>query len=73
MYISPDKMEIHQLIIEIDAVKEELEVFGNITIFQAEKMSFDPRDSVRELRERLDELMAEGRRRGIYELNFRLV
>ena len=73
MWIDPREMEVHQLIIEIDAIKEELEVFGNITIFQAEKMSFDPMDSVRELRERLDELMAEGRRRGIYELNFRLV
>ena len=73
MNIDPALMTDDQLILEIEATQEELDLFGGITILQAEKMPFDPRVSVQEISERLDQLMFEGSRRGLYRPNFRLV
>ena len=73
MYIDPEQMDDDQLIREIEAAKEELDLFGGITILQAEKMPFDPRVSVEEISERLDQLMLEGSKRGLYRPNFRLI
>lgn len=38
MYVDPELMEDDQLITEIEGTKEELDLFGGITILQAEKM-----------------------------------
>ena len=73
MYIDPEQMDDDQLIREIEAAKEELDLFGSITILQAEQMPFDPRVSVQEVSERLDQLISEGSRRGLCRPNFRLV
>lgn len=73
MILDPALMTDDQLILEIEATQEELDLFGGITILQAIKMSFDPRMIVREILERLDQLKIEGSRRGLYRPNFRLV
>ena len=73
MYIDPEQMDDDQLIREIEAAKEELDLFGSITIFQPEKMPFDPRVSVQEISERLGQLIFEGSKRGLCRPNFRLV
>ena len=73
MYIDPELMDNDQLISEVEATEEELDLFGSITILQAERMPFDPRVSVQEISERLDQLIFEGSKRGLYRPNFRLV
>ncbi len=73
MIVDPALMTDDQLILEIEATQEELDLFGGITILQAEKMPFDPRVSVQEISERLNQLMFERSRRGLYRPNFRLV
>jgi hypothetical protein len=73
MFIDPELMDDDQLIIEIEGTEEELDLFGAITILQAEKMPFDPRVSVQEISERLDQLIFEGSKRGLCRPNFRLV
>lgn len=73
MYIDPELMDDDQLISEVEAAEEELDLFGSITILQAERMPFDPRVSVQEISERLDQLIFEGSKRGLYRPNFRLV
>ena len=73
MYIDPELMDDLELEIEIEAAKEELELFGGITILEAEKMHFDPRETVKRVSERLDQLISEGSRRGLIRPNFRLV
>ena len=73
MHIDPELMDDDQLISEVEAAEEELDLFGSITILQAERMSFDPRVSVQEISERLDQLIFEGSKRGLYRPNFRLV
>lgn len=73
MFIDPELMDDDQLIAEIEGTEEELDLFGGITILQAEKMSFDPRVSVQEISERLDQLIFEGSKRGLCRPNFRLI
>ena len=73
MYIDPELMDDDQLITEIEGTEEELDLFGGITILQAERMPFDPRVSVQEISERLDQLIFEGSKRGLYRPNFRLI
>lgn len=73
MYTNPELMDDDQLILEIEAAKEELDLFGGIMILQAEQMPFNPMVSVQEISERLDQLIFEGSKRGLYRPNFRLV
>lgn len=73
MYIDPELMDDDQLITEIEGTEEELDLFGGITILQSEKIPFDPRMSVQEISERLDQLIFEGSKRGLCRTNFRLV
>lgn len=73
MWIDPAQMDDDQLILEIEATREELDLFSGITIFQAERMAFDPRVSVEEISDRLDQLISEGSKRGLYRSKFRLV
>ena len=73
MYIDPEQMDDLELVTEIEAAKEELELFGGITILEAEKLRFDPRATVRRVSKRLDQLIIEGSKRGLYRPNFRLV
>lgn len=73
MYIDPELMDDDQLITEIEGTEEELDLFGGITILQAERMPFDPRVSVQEISECLDQLIFEGSKRGLCRPNFRLV
>lgn len=73
MYIDPELMDDDQLITEIEGTEEELDLFGGITILQAERMPFDPRVIMQEISERLDQLIFEGSKRGLCRPNFRLV
>ena len=73
MNVDPALMTDDQLILEIEATQEELDLFGGITILQSLDLSFDPRVSVQEISERLDQLKIEGSKRGLYRPNFRLV
>lgn len=73
MYIDPELMDDDQLITEIEGTEEELDLFSGITILQAERMPFDPRVSVQEISERLDQLVFEGSKRGLCRPNLRLV
>lgn len=73
MNIDPALMTDDQLILEIEAAQEELDLFSGITILQAEKMPFDPRVSVQEISECLDQLIFEGSKRGLCRPNFMLV
>ena len=73
MYIDPELMDDDQLITEIEGTDEELDLFGGITILQAERMPFDPRVIMQEISERLDQLIFEGSKRGLCRPNFRLV
>ncbi len=73
MYIDPELMDDDQLVTEIEGTEEELDLFGSITILQAMNLPFDPRVSVQEISERLDQLIFEGSKRGLYRPNFRLI
>ena len=73
MYIDPALMTDGDLISEIEATKEELDLFSGITTSQALRMDFDPRVSVEEIQDRLEMLMQEGCKRGLYRPNFKLV
>ena len=73
MFIDPELMDDDQLITEIEGTEEELDLFGSITILQAMNLPFDPRISVEEISERLDQLISEGSKRGLCRPNFRLV
>lgn len=73
MNIDPALMTDDQLILEIEATQEELDLFGGITILEAEKMRFDPRETVKRVSKHLDQLIFEGSKRGLYRPNFRLV
>ena len=73
MFIDPELMDDDQLITEIEGTKEELDLFSSITIFQAMELSFDPKVSVKEISERLNQLIFEGSKRGLCRPNFRLI
>jgi hypothetical protein len=66
VYIDPKLMDDHQLMIELEATEEEIDLFATITPEQAEKSCIVPRITVLDASERLEELIMEATRRGLY-------
>ena len=73
MYIDPKQMDDHQLMIELEATEEELDMFATITPEQADRACIVPRITVLDASERLEELIMEATKRGLYRTHLDLV
>ena len=73
MYIDPRDMDDDQLLFEIEAAREELDVFIDIAAARSKREAYNPMGNLREVKMRLRELVAEGSRRGLDCPNYGLL